>query len=104
MKGRRGRRLGAAALLLAAAAPAAWLFPYEYEVITGETCLAPAFAGPECAHFRRIAGLDPPRLAPAEPEPPAEVRFPLDVRSLLLSSNELAGTSQPTPVGSQRRR
>ncbi len=95
------RRLRAAAaaagLLLAAAAPG--LLGYAPDLLESETCLAPDFAGPDCAQFRRLARptgrVDEFDREDADEE---QVRLPLDVAALLLTSNELAGGGRPPPA------
>lgn len=93
--GRGGSRIGTGlilfGLLLAAAAPLGRLLPYDREVL-GESCLAPDYAGEDCAHFRRIAAPPASAAAAAIPQLPS---FPVEARFLLLSSNELAGTAAP---------
>lgn len=92
------RRLCAAAaaagLLLVAAAPG--LLGYDADLLESEACLAPDFAGPDCAQFRRLMR---PGAYPGDfEEEPAgdEVKLPLDVAALLFTSNELASGSART--------
>ena len=79
----------AAALTLVAAVPPGLRLAYEPEILA-EGCLAPAFGGAECLHFRRLIRQEPEPFAA-----PDEVQLPLDVYALLLSSNELAGEASP---------
>ena len=87
------RRLRAAAaaagLLLVAAAPG--LLGYAPDLLESETCLAPDFSGPDCAQFRRLMRPDPSASGFEEEPETDEVKLPLDVAALLLTSNELAG-------------
>lgn len=103
-KGRGGTRIRTRLILigvlLAAAAPLTRLLPYDPEVL-GESCLAPNYAGADCAHFRRLAA-PPGEAGPAAAAEPAP-SFPVEARFLLLSSNELAGADRPRGSEAQAR-
>lgn len=87
-------------VLLAAAAPLTRLLPYDREVL-GESCLAPDYAGADCAHFRRLAAPPQPASPAAAAEPPP--LLPIEARFLLLSSDELAGADRPRGGEAQAR-